>query len=204
MGVPPQTARSLHDAFKRTPVRMGGSATINMNGTSGDSANFDELEQVKEDEEAEMCIPREDFERIKNEELVAERKKKAATSTAWPSMSGNRRTLGAGKSSEPRAVPRRISADDCSPSGTLSSSAAPSASSRTASGGLQPGNAAPKRGTGSSRPGAASSQHGNSRISKMSPTGSSASASGSSMQRRTFSQVGVGSAMPLPMPGPTF
>uniref|UniRef100_A0A061RJH9 Uncharacterized protein n=1 Tax=Tetraselmis sp. GSL018 TaxID=582737 RepID=A0A061RJH9_9CHLO len=114
----------------------------------------------------------------------------AATSTAWPSMSGNRRTLGAGKSSEPRAVPRRISADDCSPSGTLSSSAAPSASSRTASGGLQPGNAAPKRGTGSSRPGAASSQHGNSRISKMSPTGSSASASGSSMQRRTFSQDG--------------
>jgi hypothetical protein len=60
-----QGARAVHDAFKRTPLRMTGTAgVLEMAGASGPgSLDWAAADRLKEESELEVTIAQEDMER---------------------------------------------------------------------------------------------------------------------------------------------
>lgn len=57
------TARSIHSAFKRMPVRMtGGAGVLDMNGMAAVQSEFEEDDKRKEAEESGFALVQEEIE----------------------------------------------------------------------------------------------------------------------------------------------
>ncbi|KAK9819789.1 hypothetical protein WJX72_002412 [[Myrmecia] bisecta] len=165
-------ALAVNDAFKRTPVRMTGSAGgLDMNGLPSGVHEFESEDKRKEEEEAELTFSMDDLEKIKADEGLDKRRRGGAGGDGARDAGGaNARRVGKPNALDSRPISKTRSAGTASTSAGSSSNAKHSTPSYTSSADAST----------SSRPGAAAYPSPNISRSRSGANGPSSSSNSSS------------------------